>query len=133
MARYLLDTNHASTLVTLHHALRHKVLQAINQGEVFYLTVPVITEAYFGMSVLPRVVANQAEWQSLRTTLPCLPLDETDAMSAAVLQLEMRQRGYQLDTVDALIAAIALRHDLILLTSDKDFSAIPNLRLENWR
>ena len=32
----------------------------------------------------------------------------------------------------SLIAVIALRYDLTLLTTDGDFQAIPGLRLENW-
>ncbi|RIK38099.1 MAG: hypothetical protein DCC55_22160 [Chloroflexi bacterium] len=35
-------------------------------------------------------------------------------------------------TVDALIAALALRYELTLLTTDKDFWAVPGLRMENW-
>jgi len=37
-----------------------------------------------------------------------------------------------LATVDALIATIALRYDLILLTTDGDFTSVASLRLENW-
>lgn len=35
-------------------------------------------------------------------------------------------------TVDALIAAVALRYDLTLLTADQDFTAISPLKQENW-
>ena len=35
-------------------------------------------------------------------------------------------------TIDALIAAIALRYDLTLLTTDGDFYAVPDLKHENW-
>ena len=38
-----------------------------------------------------------------------------------------RRQGWQLATIDALIAAIALRYNLILLTTDQDFRAIPGL------
>ena len=133
MAHYLLDTNHASTLVTLHHQLRQKVLTAIAAGHDFSVTVPVITESVFGMSLLPRATANRQEWQKLRQEVTSFALDETDAITAADLQLDMRKKGIQLETVDALIATVALRYDLILLTSDKDFHAIPKLRYENWR
>lgn len=32
MTVYLLDTNHASPLVTLHHPLRRRVIQALDAG-----------------------------------------------------------------------------------------------------
>lgn len=133
MAHYLLDTNHASTLVTLHQQLRQKVLTAIAAGHDFSVTVPVITESVYGMSLLPRATTNRQEWHKLRQEVACFDLDETDAFTAADLQLDMRKKGLQLKTVDALIATVALRYDLILLTADKDFHAIPNLRYENWR
>lgn len=55
-----------------------------------------------------------------------------DAEKAAILQLELRRQGWQLGTIDALIAAVALRYDLVLLTTDRDFQAIPGLPQENW-
>jgi tRNA(fMet)-specific endonuclease VapC len=133
MAHYLLDTNHASTLVTFHHPLRQKVLAAIAADHDFSVAVPVITESVFGISLLPRAAANRQEWQKLRQEVTCFALDEIDALAAAELQLDLRKKGIQLKTVDALIATVALRYDLILLTSDQDFLAIPKLRHENWR
>jgi tRNA(fMet)-specific endonuclease VapC len=50
-----------------------------------------------------------------------------------MLRVKLRQNGLQLEAIDSLIAIIALRYDLTLLTTDKDFRAIPNLRYENWR
>jgi predicted nucleic acid-binding protein len=35
-------------------------------------------------------------------------------------------------TVDAILAAIALRHSLTLLTTDRDFAAVPGLAQANW-
>lgn len=94
MANYLLDSNHASPLVTLHHPLRKRFL--------------------------------------LKASLTCYQLDEIDGERAAELQVLLRKRGWQLETVDALVAAVALRYGLTLLTSDKDFSAVPHLVQENW-
>ncbi len=133
MADYLLDTNHASPLVTLNHPLRQRVLLELDAGNTFALCVPVIAETVFGIGLLPRAGQNLAEWKRLKTLLPCYVPDETDAESAAELQIALRCRGWQLATVDALIATIALRYDLTLLITDKDFRPIPQLRCENWR
>ena len=40
MADYLLDTNHLSPLVTLNHPLRQQVLEALQAGHTFAITVP---------------------------------------------------------------------------------------------
>lgn len=53
-------------------------------------------------------------------------------MEAAQLQVQLRRAGRQLQTVDALIAIVALRYNMTLLTTDRDFSPIPALHLENW-
>lgn len=49
-----------------------------------------------------------------------------------MLQVSLRRRGRQLETVDAIISAIALRYDLILLTTDRDFAIVPALNQQNW-
>lgn len=132
MADYLLDTNHASPLVTLGHPLREQILRRLDEGHTFAICVPVLTETLFGIGILPRAVLNLGEWRRLRPAVPCYVPDETDAESAADLQLALRRRGRQLETVDSLIAAVALRHSLILLTTDMDFQAVPGLPQENW-
>ena len=132
MANYLLDTNHLSPLVTLSHPLRQRVLAALQAEHTFAITVPVLVEMLFGIGVLPRAEQNQVEWQRLRPNFKCYIPDESDAKQAADLQIQLRRQGWQLATVDALIAAVALRHNLTLLTRDKDFAAISLLKQENW-
>jgi len=43
------------------------------------------------------------------------------------------KRGIVVDSVDIMIASVALVHDLTLVTHNTaDFQNIPNLRLEDW-
>ncbi len=56
MADYLLDTNHASPLVTLHHPLRKRVFEAMQAGHKFNDCVPVLSEVWYGISALPRAI-----------------------------------------------------------------------------
>jgi tRNA(fMet)-specific endonuclease VapC len=132
MADYLLDTNHASPLVTLSHPLRQRILQSLNDGDNFATCVPVVAETLFGIALLPRAIQNLDEWKRLKPLLSCYIPDETDAEFAAELQVSLRSRGWQLETVDALIASVALRYDLTLLTTDRDFQAVPQLSQANW-
>lgn len=71
-------------------------------------------------------------WHSIDRVCTYYQIEKQDAENAADLQVVLRRQGWQLQTVDALIASIALRYDLILLTTDKDFRAIPHLFQENW-
>ena len=59
MANYLLDTNHASPLVTLSHPLRERILEKLDAGDDFAICVPVITETLFGIGILPRAKQNR--------------------------------------------------------------------------
>jgi len=132
VTRYLLDTNHASPLVTLTHPLRLEVLTRISDGHSFAISVPALTETLYGLYLLPRAEENIVEWSQLRQAIDCYKVDELDAEMAAALQVILRRKGWQLETADALIAATALRYDLVLLTADKDFSGVPDLKRENW-
>jgi predicted nucleic acid-binding protein len=132
VASFLLDSNHANRLIDPRHPTRLRIRAAIVRGAVFYIIVPVITETIFGFSILPRGQQNRLEWQAARSSLVLLHLDEADAVDAAGLQVLLRRRGRQLTTVDALVATVALRYDLTVLTTDGDFAHVPSLRTENW-
>ena len=132
MSNFLLDTNHAATLVTIGHPLRQRFLLHLQAGDTFAISVLVVAETLYGIGLLPRAALNLAEWTKLRPNLACYIPDETDAENAAALQRSLRRQGRQLETVDAFIAIIALRYDLVLLTSDNDFVPVPKLKRENW-
>ena len=58
--------------------------------------------------------------------------DRDDHVEAAALRNTLRRRGVQIGTIDALLAQLALHHDLALLTADRDFdrvAALTSLRL----
>ena len=100
--------------------------------DIFSIATPALAETLFGLRLLPRAKQNLAEWERLKSRFNYYNIDRTDAEQAAELQASLRRQGWQLETVDALIATVALRNDLILLTTDKDFSRVPLLKQENW-
>lgn len=105
----------------------------MDTGDAFAITVPVLVETLYGISMTPRDAQNRAIWAQLEPQCTCHIPDTTDARDAADLQVRLRRQGRQLATIDALIAIIALRYDLVLLTTDNDFAVVPGLRRENWR
>lgn len=132
MADYLLDTNHLSPLVTKGHHLRRRVFHHLRQSDRVCIAVPALTELLYGILLTPRADENLQEWERLREGFRYYHIDRFDAERAASLQVALRKSGRQLATVDALIATIALRYELILLTTDRDFQAVPDLLQENW-
>jgi predicted nucleic acid-binding protein len=58
------------------------------------------------------------------SALPLLVPDRRDYIDAAALRNDCRRAGIQIGTIDALFAQLCIRHDLTMLTADKDFSNI---------
>jgi tRNA(fMet)-specific endonuclease VapC len=46
--------------------------------------------------------------------------------------VELRRLGRALSQVDMVLAALARQHKLTVLTTDRDFEALEDLRVENW-
>ena len=132
MAKYLLDTNHASPLVTTGHPLRARFKEHLESGDKFFIAAPALTELWFGFLHTPRSHANRAEWEQLETVIGTFNIDATDAKTAASLRYVLRRKGNVLQVIDSLIAAVAIRFEITLLTTDQDFIPVPGLKTENW-
>jgi predicted nucleic acid-binding protein len=66
-------------------------------------------------------------------SLPLIQPDREDHIAAADLRNICRKAGVQVGTVDALIAQLCIRHDLTLLSTDKDFAhAAQHCKLKLW-
>ena len=129
--RYLLDTNNASPLVTAGHPIRFRFDRERAAGAEFFLCPVVRTETRFGLRGTARAGTNLREWGAIVGTLTIADLRHADADLAADLRVLLRTRGRQLALADSLIAAVALRLDLTLLTRDRDFDAVPGLVTED--
>ena len=66
----------------------------------------------------------QAQIVERFAALPLLQPDRDDHISAATLRNTCRKAGLQICTIDALLAQLAIRHDLSLLTTDKYFTHV---------
>jgi predicted nucleic acid-binding protein len=67
---------------------------------------------------------------SLWSALPEVPVDGLDFASAGDLLRDRRELGRAIPSLDCLIAALAMRHEVALLTLDAHFDGIEGLRLE---
>lgn len=56
--------------------------------------------------------------------LPLIQPDREDHVAAAALRNTCRKAGVQIGTIDALLARLCIRHDLTMLTTDRDFALI---------
>ena len=66
--------------------------------------------------------------------LPLLYPDRQDHIAAAEVRNVCRRAGVQIGTIDALLIQLCGRHDLTLLSTDKDFAhAAQHVPLRLWR
>lgn len=96
----------------LHHAL--------DGGEAVFTTGLVLQELLQGFSG-PR--AREAIIERF-AALPLLVPDREDHVEAAEIRNACRRAGVQIGTIDALLARLCSRHDLVMLTTDQDFDLI---------
>jgi predicted nucleic acid-binding protein len=90
---------------------------ALDGGETIVTTGLILQELLQGFDG-PR--ARKAVIEQF-DALPLLVPDRRDYIDAAGLRNECRRAGVQLNTIDALIAQLCIRHGLMLLTTDNDF------------
>jgi predicted nucleic acid-binding protein len=65
--------------------------------------------------------------------LPLLVPDRQDYIDAADIRNVCQRAGVQIGTIDALLSQLCIRHELILLTTDADFTlAAPHCPLRVW-
>jgi predicted nucleic acid-binding protein len=60
------------------------------------------------------------------------PLDWSLVTSYGPVANMARERGRALSTTDLILAAFAQKENAVVLTSDKDFAAFPEIKTENW-
>ena len=89
-------------------------------------------EAYQGVVRSPNGQEARAKFQTFRRSVPVLPFSLSVAKRCAVLreQLKTEQKRVKARALDLINAAIALEHNLTLVTRNvKDYQDIPDLHL----
>jgi predicted nucleic acid-binding protein len=94
--------------------------QALEGGEIVVTTGLILQELLQGFAG-PRARKDIVE---RFTALPLLVPDRQDHIDAADLRNRCRRAGVQIGTIDALLAQLCIRHELMLLTTDRDFAGI---------
>lgn len=99
------------------HRAAERLREMLLGGERVALTGVVLQEILSG----PRTAAAAAEVADHLRGFPLLEPERATYESAAALHRGARGRGIAATTIDCLIAATAVHHDVALLTTDEDF------------
>jgi tRNA(fMet)-specific endonuclease VapC len=129
--RYLLDTNIASYIIkgnvpaVRRHLLRHSMpeiaISSVTEGELCY------------------GVARRSDATRLRTVVnefllmvTVLPWDSDAARQYGQLRATLERKGQPMGSLDMMIGAHALASALILVTNDRAFGRVKELKVQDW-
>jgi tRNA(fMet)-specific endonuclease VapC len=124
----ILDTNALSALADGDEALRGRLIQ------VYAPSIPavVLGEFLYGL----RDSRDRARYETwLESSLPlfdALPIQESTARHYADIRRELRMAGRPIPENDIWIAALAREHGMPVLSRDRHFAFVPQLRVESW-
>lgn len=127
---YVLDTNICIELMTGNPKVAEQ-LAALGSVRV-YVSAVTIGELAYGAMRAARPAHELAQVGRLTNHMTVIPVDGRAAFEYGVIKSQLAARGELLEDNDLFIAAVALSRDLTLVTHDRGFSRIQNLKTEDW-
>ncbi|NMM37952.1 MAG: type II toxin-antitoxin system VapC family toxin [Glaciimonas sp.] len=134
----LLDTNVLSELMRARPDAAVLAWFEQQSGVTFYTSAITQAEIFLGIALLPAGKRREALAAAAdlmfeeEFAMHCLPFDAAAASEYALLVAARTRIGHAISTEDALIAAIAIQHQMPLATRNtKDFLDIGQLKLIN--
>ena len=138
MPKVLLDTDVLSEYLKGHDkAVARRAADYARQHGAFTFTSVTVHEIVFGLEVKSASAQLQKAMAWLNQNEQITPTAD-DYREAAIIKATARKQGAVLELTDCLIAAVAIRLDIPLVTGNtNDFQAIQKtgakLTIENWR
>jgi tRNA(fMet)-specific endonuclease VapC len=129
--RYLLDTNMASYVIKGNAPRVRERLLKVPMAEV---GISVVTEAElrFGLARKPAAVRLKAAVEEFLLRIDVLFWDSEPAQQYARLRAALESAGEPMGNLDMMIAAQALAAQVILVTHDRVFRRVKQLKIEDW-
>ena len=130
--RYLLDTNTVSALMKNVPSVADR-LRETHRADVVISQVTV-AEVEYGLRHLPlskRRRLLQAQWRAIGSEFIRIAWDDDVSRIFGLRKASLERSGMRMSDFDLAIAAHAIAHGMILVTSDAAFDRL-GIRLENW-
>ena len=124
----LLDTNIIIALFASDIEVQAQLAEA---GETFIPAI-VFGELYYGARKSGRVETNVRRIDELLALSAVLDCDGETSQFYAITKNELRLKGKPIPENDIWIAALALQHDLTLITRDAHFGEVAGLTTVRW-
>ena len=130
--RYLLDTNVCARYLNGRSLLIRERLQSTNVEEIAVCSV-VKAELFYGAMRSNNPTRTLARQQEFLKLFVSLPFDDSTALVYGRIRAELLASGTPIGPNDFQIAAIALTHNLTLVTHNtREFSRVSGLAIEDW-
>jgi tRNA(fMet)-specific endonuclease VapC len=129
--RYLLDTNMASYVIKGNFPHVRERLLKIPMSDV---GVSVVTEAElrFGVAKKPQAANLATAVEEFLLRVEVLAWDSEAAKSYAKIRADLERSGEPMGNLDMMIAAHAVATQAVLVTHDRIFHRVKQLKLEDW-
>ena len=129
---YLLDTNMCIAYLRQRASPVRARLAAQSPTAIALCSV-VKAELYHGAHKSAQPEQGLARLATFFSAFASLPFDDRAAEVLGTLRAQLERQGASLGPYDLMIAAIAVVHDLTLVTHNtREFSRIEGLRIEDW-
>lgn len=129
---YLLDTNACISYLNNRNSPIASRLARIRPDEVFLCQI-VKAELYYGAYKSTQRKSNLALLAHFFSQFVSLPLNDQAAEVYGRIRSHLTTQGTPIGPNDLIIAAIAVAHNVILVTHNtREFSRVESLRLEDW-
>ncbi|QQS38176.1 MAG: type II toxin-antitoxin system VapC family toxin [Ignavibacteriales bacterium] len=130
--KYLLDTNICIYIIKKNPSKVIEKFRRLKPGSVAISSITV-SELYYGVYKSSRQNENMIALQEFLQPLEVLDFCLEDALEYGKIRTQLEEKGKLVGAMDLLIASIAKRNNLILVTNNtKEFTRIPELICENW-
>ena len=129
---YLLDTNHISAAINPVSRLRERISEKHRQGARFRTCIPVLCEIEVGIQDSAHLESYRRQLKHLIQRVKLVPLELPVVQEYGQIYRHLRSIGRAMSQVDMVVAALARHSNWVLLTADRDFESVPDLRIENW-
>lgn len=140
MSLWILDTDHASLFLAGNKSIIAQVAKHSNDVAITVITVQELFNGWNGKLNDPRQANNLSHlytklWQTTRffNAITILNFDNNAENCYINLRQNFKALAKKRIEKDLRIASIALTQNTIVVTRNyKDFSQVPNLKIENW-
>ncbi len=131
--QYLLDTCVISDFIKGEPGTQIRLKQ-VSPADIAVSVITVMELRYGLLNNPQRAKKIEPAITSLLNSVSILKFSEEDAEQTAQVRSILKKQGKPIGAYDALIAATALRHGLIMVTANqKEFDRVANLQIQNWR